>query len=70
VIGRANDLAVLREDGILPQNMNFATSVAQLVPFLEGAGVLFPLAADSDPVDLSQGIPDEVQDAVVLIGCY
>lgn len=70
VVARIRDEAVLGRTGTLPQNMNYATSVAQLVPFLNGAGVLFPSAADRGTQDLSQGIPDEVQAAVVLIGCY
>lgn len=70
VVSRVDDLYALEREGALPQNMNQATSVAQLAPFLEAAGVLFPSAADRGAQDLSQGIPDEVQAAVVLIGCY
>lgn len=70
VVSRIADDYVLDETGTLPQNMNYATSVAQLAPFLQAAGVLFPSAAERPPQDLSQGIPDEVQAAVVLIGCY
>jgi hypothetical protein len=50
--------------------MSQAASVAQLVPFREGASVLFPKAGERPPGTLTQGIPDEVQAAVVLIGCY
>lgn len=69
VVSRADDLAVLDRTGTLPQNMNFVTPVGRLVPFLEGAGVLFPPSVPGEGADLSAGIPDAVQQAVVMIGC-
>ena len=69
VVARVDDLYALEHEGTLPQNMNYATSVQQLVPFLQKASVLFPSAGERPEADLSQGIPDEVQAAVVLIGC-
>jgi S1-C subfamily serine protease len=70
VVARVDDLYTLEHQGSLPQNMNYATSVQQLVPFLQSAHVLFPSAPDTPALDLSAGIPDEVQAAVVLIACY
>ncbi len=70
VVSRANDLAVLEREGVIPQNMNQATSVSQLLPFLEAAGLAVDPPGTAPPRDLSQGIPDEVQEAVVLIGCH
>lgn len=69
VVSRLDDVAVLDREGVLPQNMNQATSVAQLVPVLRAAQVLFPSAPDAPAPDLSRGIPDEVQAAVVPIAC-
>ena len=70
VVARVDDLYAIKHEGTLPQNMNYATPVQQLVPFLEKASVLFPSAGERPEADLSQGIPEEVQAAVVLIGCF
>ncbi len=70
VVAVANSDVVYEETGTLPQNMNFVTAADQLARFLGASRVLFPAAATVPAQDLSHGIPDEVQAAVVLISCF
>jgi serine protease Do len=70
VVARLAEDYVLDRTGTLPQNMNYATSVERLVPFLDRAGVALPAAPKATRWDLSDGIPAAVEEAVVLIGCH
>ena len=69
VVARVNDLAILKETGTLPQNMNFAVPNGPLTDFLHAAGVLFPVASPQG-FDLSAGIPEPVLKAVVPVFCH
>ena len=70
VVSRIADEYVLEATGTLPQNMNFVTAADQLSGFLHAARVLFPATGAAPARDLSDGVPEEVQAAVVLISCF
>jgi S1-C subfamily serine protease len=69
VVARANDLAVLEREGSLPQNMNFAVPTGRLTGFLNRNRVSFD-SAPQDGISVSDGIPDSIQRAVVVIYCF
>ncbi|WP_158453426.1 S1 family peptidase [Rubellimicrobium thermophilum] len=70
VVARLAEDYVLDRTGTLPQNMNYATSVERLVPFLEAAGVALPAAPKQTRWNLSDALPEAVAEAVVLIVCH
>ena len=67
VVSRASDEAVYAMTGSLPQNINFATPISNVLAFLEGQGV--DLSHDPRPSPLRGGVSDETQKAVVAIRC-
>lgn len=69
VVSRVDDLAILKNTGTLPQNMNFAVKNEALSDFLRGAQVLFP-AATGAGFKLDEGVPDSIVQAVVPVYCY
>ncbi|NAZ36627.1 S1C family serine protease [Rubellimicrobium sp. CFH 75288] len=69
VVAKLGAEYTLSEAGVLPENMNFATPVSTLRDLLEEAGVALPRVTKT-PLDLSDGIPDPVAEAVVLLLCF
>lgn len=68
VVSRADDLAVLKDTGSLPQNINFAVSIPPLREFLNRHGLGLP-ATHPPETSLKSGIPQHVQDAVAQVLC-
>ncbi len=69
VVSRLSDMKVLADTGSLPQNMNFAVSLAPLVAFLDRAQVQAP-GRRAAVVDMDRGVPPSVQNAIVPVECW
>ena len=69
VVAQADALKFLENTGVLPQNMNFAVPIGVLVEFLSRTGVVYRPEPEHG-FDVSRGLPDDVQRAVVAIYCY
>ncbi|MGR3503087.1 S1C family serine protease [Pseudaestuariivita sp.] len=69
IVSRADDIAVLVHQGALPQNMNFAVPPDQVTGFLATHGIFFG-QSDVTGLDLSDGVPSSVQDAVKVVQCH
>jgi serine protease Do len=69
VVSRIDDMNIFDQTGTLPQNMNFAVPPKALVEFLGKAGVK-PVPSPQGEIDIGQGLPDTMRDAVVPLFCY
>lgn len=69
VVARVDDLAVLKETGTLPQNMNFAVPNSHVAGFLDHAGVMYQTAPAEAPA-LTAGLPATITAAAVPVLCY
>ncbi|WP_148087153.1 S1C family serine protease, partial [Pseudogemmobacter humi] len=69
VVSRVDDMAMLKETGSLPQNMNFAVPSGPLITFLAKNRISRP-QGDGVGGDLSVELPKAYEDAVVPLHCF
>ncbi|GAA3715642.1 hypothetical protein GCM10022421_24090 [Oceanisphaera sediminis] len=69
ISARLSESAIIKATGTLPQNINYAVTGEELIKFLHRSGVLYP-RGQQEAVNLSNGIPEKLQTAVMPVFCW
>ena len=69
VVAKLNALAVAREKGDIPQNVNFAIKSAQAISFMEAHGVAVDVGDRTLPTLSGPDVAHRLQTAAVLVMC-
>jgi len=69
VVGRLNPLAMAREQGDIPQNVNFAIKAGHAIPFMEAHGITVASAETDAPRLSGPDVAERLRDGAVLVMC-
>lgn len=69
VVGRLNPLAMVREKGDFPQNVNFAIKSAHAIPFMEAHGIAVAAAEPNAPRLSGPDVAERLRSGAVLVMC-
>ena len=69
VVATLDKIAVAEATGSIPENTNYAVTGSELLAFLEAEGTSLP-RQDAAPADFDNGIPEDMQRAVVPVLCH
>ncbi len=69
VVGRLNPMAMVREKGDIPQNVNFAIKPGPALSFMEAHGIAAPSAQPDAPRLNGPDVAERLRDGTVLVMC-